>query len=173
MLALYTEEAGFFDEEELKLLTELAGDIAFAVDHIEKAEKLNYLAFYDPLTGLPNRTLFHDRLSHSLHARGGEAPFIAVVLLDLERFRRVNETLGRPAGDELVRSAGARLLRANDSTARIGIDIFAFTLRGARSAAEVNRAVDAIARACFAEPFAAERRRTERRMPDRGRASPR
>ena len=153
VLGLYTGEAGFFDAEELKLLTELAGDIAFALDHIEKAEKLNYLAFYDPLTGLPNRTLFHDRLSHSLRARGAETPLIAVVLLDLERFRRVNETLGRPAGDELLRSVGARLLRANESTARIGIDIFAFTLRGARSAAEVNRAADALAIACFAEPF--------------------
>jgi diguanylate cyclase (GGDEF)-like protein/PAS domain S-box-containing protein len=153
VLALYTEEAGSFDEEELKLLTELAGDIAFAVDHIEKAEKLNYLAFYDPLTGLPNRTLFHDRLSHSLHARGGEAPFIAVVLLDLERFRHVNETLGRQAGDELLRGVGERLLRTNDTAARVGIDIFAFTLRGARTAAEVNRAVDAVAMACFAGPF--------------------
>ncbi len=154
VLALYTDEAGSFDEEELKLLTELAGDIAFAVDHIEKAERLNYLAFYDPLTGLPNRTLFHDRLSHSLHARGGEAPFIAAVLLDLERFRHVNETLGRQAGDELLRGVGERLLRANDTAARIGTDMFALTLRGARTAEEVNRAVDAIARACFHAPFA-------------------
>ncbi len=154
VLALYTEEAGFFDEEEMRLLGELAGDIAFAVDHIEKAEKLNYLAFYDPLTGLPNRTLFHDRLSHSLHARGGEAPFIAVVLLDLERFRHVNETLGRQAGDELLRGVGGRLLRANDTAARIGSDMFALTLRGARTAEEVNRSVDAIVRACFHERFA-------------------
>src|SRR6266513_1983341 len=52
VLALYASETGFFDEEEMKLLLELAGDISFALDHLEKEEKLNYLAYYDALTGL-------------------------------------------------------------------------------------------------------------------------
>src|SRR6266853_768113 len=62
VLALYAREVGFFDDEEMKLLLELAGDISFALDHIAKAEKLDYLAYYDSLTGLANRTLFHERL---------------------------------------------------------------------------------------------------------------
>jgi len=66
VLALYAEEAGFFDEEENKLLTDLAGDIAFAIDHIDKQERLDYLAYYDAVTGLANRALFHERMQQSV-----------------------------------------------------------------------------------------------------------
>ncbi len=62
VLALYAREVGFFDDEEMRLLLELSGDISFALDHITKAEKLDYLAYYDSLTGLANRSLFHERL---------------------------------------------------------------------------------------------------------------
>jgi PAS domain S-box-containing protein len=58
VVALYADESEFFHEGELKLLTELTGDIAFAIDHIEKQERLDYLAYYDVLTGLANRQLF-------------------------------------------------------------------------------------------------------------------
>src|SRR5206468_529204 len=68
VLALHAAEAGFFDAEEMKLLSELAGDIGFALDHIEKAERLDYFALYDPLTGLPNRKLFSERLDQRLTA---------------------------------------------------------------------------------------------------------
>jgi PAS domain S-box-containing protein len=62
VLALYSSEAGFFDAEEVKLLEELSGDIAFALDHLAKEEKLDYLAYYDPLTELANPSLFRERL---------------------------------------------------------------------------------------------------------------
>jgi putative methionine-R-sulfoxide reductase with GAF domain len=65
VMALYAEQAGFFDSQEMRLLNELAGDISFAIDHIEKAEKLEYLSCYDPLTGLANRVLLMDRLSQA------------------------------------------------------------------------------------------------------------
>lgn len=151
--ALYAGEVEFFHEEEMKLLTELAGDIAFAIDHIGKQERLDYLAYYDVLTGLANRNLFHDRLSSSLRARRGEQPLIATVLLDLERFRQVNETLGRQVGDDLLRQIGSRLQGSNDNAARIGVDMFGLLLRGAQTAAELNRALEAVVAACFTEPF--------------------
>ena len=56
-------------QERLNLLTELAGDIAFAIDHIDKQERLDYLAYYDALTGLANRALFHERLEQSVIMR--------------------------------------------------------------------------------------------------------
>src|SRR5438270_1208985 len=57
VLALYAAETGAFDDEEMRLLLELAGDISFALEHIDKAEKLDYLAYYDELTGIANRSL--------------------------------------------------------------------------------------------------------------------
>lgn len=154
VLALYASEIEFFQEAELKLLTELSGDIAFAIDHIGKQERLNYLAYYDVVTGLANRSLFHNRLSQSLQERrNGEGRLIATVLLDLERFRQVNETFGQSAGDDLLREVGRRLERANDTAARIGGDMYGLILRGARTAAEVNRALEAIVAASFTEPF--------------------
>ena len=154
LIVLFAPGVGFFDEEELALLNEVAANVSFALQAIEKEEKLDYLAYYDVLTGLANRSLFHNRLAHSLHARDGEHRLIATVLLDLERFRRVNETLGRNSGDELLKEVGSRLLRANDTAARIGVDMYGLILRGARTAAEMNRALEAILAACFTEPFA-------------------
>jgi diguanylate cyclase (GGDEF)-like protein len=139
--------------EQIEIAAEVAAQIAIAIAQSRLSGRLEYLAYYDALTGLPNRRLFHDRLSHSLQSRGGDARLIAVVLLDLERFRRVNETLGRQSGDELLKEAGGRLQRANDTAARVGADVYGLLLRGARTAAEVNRALEAIMAACFAEPF--------------------
>ena len=150
---LYADGADFFDSEEVALLEGLAADISFGLGAIAKAQQLDYLAYYDALTGLPNRRLFHDRLAHSLQARAGDPVMVAVALIDLQRFRRVNDTLGRQAGDELLRLVGARLHLANDTASRFGTDVFALKLRGARSAAEVNRALESIIAACFREPF--------------------
>ena len=68
-LTLYAKELDYFTDEEVKLLTELAGNISFALEHLHKQEKLDYLAYYDALTGLPNRALFDDRMAQHLRAR--------------------------------------------------------------------------------------------------------
>src|SRR5712692_2946027 len=99
VLALYASEVGFFDEEEMKLLIELSGDISFALDHIAKAEKLDYLAYYDSLTGLANRTLFHERLVQYVSAAQSEKSRLAVAVVDVDRFKIINDSLGRQAGD--------------------------------------------------------------------------
>jgi len=169
VLALHADTAGFFHEEEMKLLRELAGDISFALDHRSKTERINYLANYDPLTGLVNRQMFVELLSQSLahshsHRQGngngngningnGNGGMLAVALMDVERFRRVNETLGRAAGDELLRMAAARLKRINPTAARIGVDQFAFKVENVDSVTDVARAVTEVETRCFGEPF--------------------
>src|SRR5258706_13447611 len=102
VLALYADEAGFFDDEEMKLLVELAGDISFALDHLEKEERIEYLAYYDSLTGLANRSLFHERLVQYVSTAHGDKSRLAVAVVDVDRFKTINDTLGRQAGDDLL-----------------------------------------------------------------------
>lgn len=87
-----------------------------------------HLAFHDSLTGLANRALFDDRLAHQLaHARAASTS-LALLYLDLDGFKNVNDTLGHPAGDELIRRVGTRLaalVRSTDLVARVGGDEFA------------------------------------------------
>ena len=134
VLALYSGELGFFDEAEMRLLEELAGDIAFALDHIDKANRADYLAYYDPLTGLANRSLFIESLNQRLVEAGSAGEEIVVVLADLERLRTVNESLGRQAGDTLLKRVADRLSGAASSglSARIAGDVFAFLLPASR-----------------------------------------
>jgi diguanylate cyclase (GGDEF)-like protein/PAS domain S-box-containing protein len=128
VLVLYAAEAGFFDYEELKLLKDLAGDISFALDYIGKEEQLTYVSYYDTLTGLANRQLYFDRLAQGLNAARAERRELAVMIIDLERFKRVNDTLGRYAGDQVLKEMADRLRRTiseSATPARIGGDRFA------------------------------------------------
>jgi diguanylate cyclase (GGDEF)-like protein/PAS domain S-box-containing protein len=128
VLVLYAAEPGFFDYEELKLLKDLAGDISFALDFISKEERLTYVSYYDTLTGLANRQLFFDRLAQGLNVARAEKRELAVMLIDLERFKRINDTLGRYAGDQVLKEMANRLRRTiseSATPARIGGDRFA------------------------------------------------
>jgi diguanylate cyclase (GGDEF)-like protein/PAS domain S-box-containing protein len=130
---LFAREVDFFDAEEVRLLAELAGDISFALRYIEKEEKANYLAYYDVVTGLPNRTLFLEHLSHALHTADDNAGKFVLVLGDIKRFRMINDTLGRQAGDEVLRQVGGhllRLIRNPENLARVTADCFATFLPG-------------------------------------------
>ncbi len=156
VMALFSEESGFFDDTEMKLLNELAGDISFALDHLEKSDRLSYLAYYDDVTGLPNRTLFLDRVSQHVRPRENLRSFLGIALIDINRFRIVNDTLGRAVGDQLLKMVAQRLqlhASALDVLARVGVNSFAVAVCDARDASGVATAVDHLVRACFSEPF--------------------
>src|SRR5437879_2941087 len=138
VLALYAVEIVFFDSAEMKLLGELAGDIAFALEHIGQGERLTYLAYYDALTGLPNRALFHERLTQLLHAAKHGRTQVFVAAGDINRFRLINDTFGRQAGDALLREFAQRLKTIwpePDHAARISADIVAGAPADVRNAA--------------------------------------
>ncbi|MCS0582763.1 EAL domain-containing protein [Massilia pinisoli] len=111
----------------------------------ESQDKLDHLAHHDPLTGLPNRLLFHDRLQHAMVRAARDGRQLAVMFIDLDRFKTVNDTLGHHIGDELLKQVAGELaqcLRAGDTLARLGGDEFIVLLEdvdgasGARHVAE-------------------------------------
>lgn len=121
-------------------------------------KKIHQMAFYDPLTSLPNRALFNDRLRQVLADASWHGQLVGVMLLDLDRFKAINDTLGHMMGDELLREAAARLtscVRVYDTVARLGGDEFAIILPEIHSSDDLGRIANKILNA-FNEPFILE-----------------
>jgi diguanylate cyclase (GGDEF)-like protein len=158
VLSLYAEAPGFFDaDDEMRLLLELAGDIAFALDHIEKGERLNYLAYYDPLTGLANATLFRERLARFMEAARGAGHKLALGIVDVDRFKIINDSLGRPAGDELLKQIARRMSRHSKESseiARVAADHFTVVLPRVGREDNVARLTEQRLVEAFGTPFA-------------------
>ena len=156
LVALRAREPGFFDQEELRLLAEMVSNISFALELMEKQDRLSYLALYDPLTGLPNRALFHERLPQALDGARRGKETIALALIDLERFKAINDTLGQQVGDRVLQELARRLQEAAGDIhrlARLGADQFALMFAQVGSAEEVARRLEEDARTLFALPF--------------------
>ena len=104
-------------------------------------QQLRHQAFHDPLTGLANRALFYDRLQHALARISRGTAGLAVLLLDIDAFKRVNDSLGHTSGDELLVAVSQRLaadLRAADTAARLGGDEFVVLAEGLTDASEAT-----------------------------------
>ena len=115
-------------------------------------ERIQFLAFFDALTELPNRTLLHDRLSKALAAARRRNEQVAMLFLDIDHFKLVNDSLGHTVGDHLLKEFAARLkgcTREQDTVARVGGDEFVVALCGIKSQAEIvaaaKRVLDATA----------------------------
>ena len=143
------------------LLTGNGGDLTVLslvediTELVEAEERIRHLAHHDPLTGLPNRLLLQDRVEHALGRARRAKSSVAVMLVDLDDFKRVNDTLGHLSGDELIRMVAERLrglVRESDTVARLGGDEFAIVqtdLRAAAGAAVLAEKIIAAVR----EPF--------------------
>jgi diguanylate cyclase (GGDEF)-like protein len=155
VLALHAPDRRAFDREEMRLLEEVAGDIAFALDHIDKEERLNYLTYHNTLTQLANRTLFLDRLAQHIGGAGRAKGELAVVLLDIAGFRLVNAAQGRHAGDEVLRAVGERLGRAFEAAllSRTAGDQFALIVPRLANEQDAVRAYERVVAECFRESF--------------------
>jgi len=121
----------------------------------ESQEQLDFLAHHDPLTSLPNRLLFQDRLLHAIGRAAREAQQLAVMFVDLDRFKNVNDTLGHQVGDQLLKEVASALhgrLREGDTLARLGGDEFVVLLEhvdGQYGATQVAQKLVAL----FEQPF--------------------
>ncbi len=156
LCGMMAKETDFFTEEEVRLLMDLARDVAFALEVIEKENRINYLAYYDSLTGLPNRTLLMDRLGQLAHAAGQRDSKHALIVVDIRRFRFVNASAGRQAGDTLLRELAQRLRlswREPDNVGRVAGDCLALALGDYANEAELMHAIEQSIMGVLRTPF--------------------
>jgi diguanylate cyclase (GGDEF)-like protein len=119
--------------------THVSGAMQDITEIRDKDERIRYQAYHDALTSLPNRLLLIDRLNQALHAARRESRQLAVLLLDLDRFKVINDSLGHEVGDRLLQAVAERLqhcVRSADSVARLGGDEFAVVLNNVHGAAD-------------------------------------
>ncbi len=131
LLGVYSPEACSFSEENGHFLRSLANTLATAIDRWHAEQRLAHLAQFDPLTGLPNRSLFLDRFSQTLKQAARGQHLVGALFVDIDRFKVINDTLGHSTGDKLLVQAAQRLqacVRAEDVVGRLGGDEFAFVL---------------------------------------------
>jgi len=120
-----------FSDDNQRLTEGVAHHAAVALDRVRLQDQLRQQAYSDALTGLPNRARFLDRLAVALNVRSGRKQGVAVLFVDLDGFKVVNDSLGHPAGDALLKAVGERLAaiqRAGNTVARFGGDEFAILL---------------------------------------------
>jgi diguanylate cyclase (GGDEF)-like protein/PAS domain S-box-containing protein len=127
------------------------GTVEDITDRKIAEERVQYLAYYDALTGLPNRTLLHDRLAKALAGARRQKDKVALLFLDLDRFKNINDSLGHSAGDLLLKEAAERLkntARGQDTVARLAGDEFLIVLTDVKdipdAAVAAERFMDAI-----------------------------
>ncbi|MDC8013622.1 EAL domain-containing protein [Tahibacter soli] len=136
--------------------THFVGVMSDITDRKRAEQELRYLANYDTLTGLPNRTMLGERLGHAIMRARRNGRRVAVLFLDLDRFKHVNDSMGHAAGDRMLKAAGSRLrshVRDTDTVARLGGDEFTVVLEDIRDGAEAEQVAMTLL-AAFAEPLA-------------------
>ena len=171
-LTIYATDPEAFDQAEGALLGEMADDLAYGIatlrlraDHRQAEQTIERMAFHDALTGLPNRTLLETRLAEAIAAARQQNRSLALLMLDVDRFREVNEVIGYGRGDKLLQGLGQRLQRVlddHDMLAHFGRDEFAILL----TQADANHATETAQRILKAleEPFDLSEFRVEVRL---------
>ncbi|MGQ0512207.1 MAG: EAL domain-containing protein [Betaproteobacteria bacterium] len=131
MLALFDSAPGAFEEDDLHFAESVANVLSAALQREQAEQRLSHMAQFDALTGLPNRTLLEDRLRQTMAQSRRKHWQTGVLFVDLDRFKLVNDTLGHPVGDRLLREVAQRLaqcVRADDTVGRISGDEFAVVI---------------------------------------------
>jgi len=140
ILELTSTRSAAFNDQSIELAQLLAREAAVSLENARLYDEIHDQAFRDSLTGLANRRLFHDRLSHVLDRLRGRSPRrVAVLYLDVDHFKNLNDRFGHSRGDEILQILGERLrlaLRPGDTAARLGGDEFAILLEEVDGPAE-------------------------------------
>ena len=129
--AIYRHQAGAPDEADIELIQQAANLASIAIERKRAEDLIWHQANYDSVTRLPNRRLFRDRLEQEMHKTLRDGQSLALLFIDLDRFKEVNDTLGHDVGDLLLIDAARRIsscVRGSDTVARLGGDEFTVTL---------------------------------------------
>ena len=140
---------------EIECIELLAAQAGVGLSNVRLVEQMRHLALHDSLTGLPNQMLFEDRVAQSLTQTSRDETTVAVLFLDLDRFKKVNDTLGHESGNELLKQVAGRLLgavRRGDTVARMGGDEFTLLLPMMSDVESVELVASKIVGA-FSSPF--------------------
>ena len=162
VIVLTARDAGAISEEELRMLREVAGNLSFALQYLQKDSTVKFLSHFDSQTGLAKRSLFCERLSRMLNHPAGRRSRFAVTVIDIERLSLINDSYGRRTGDLLLQHVADRLKRRFPQTehiAHFGGGTFAVVRDlGSRSHEDLLAAAHEHAAALFGEPFVIEQR---------------
>ncbi len=155
VLGAHSTRAREYDAGDVDFLQSLANVLADALERQAIEDDIRHRALHDSLTGLPNRALFLDRLDHTLAALRRRGGLAAILFLDLDHFKLVNDSLGHHVGDELLTAAAPRLkqaVRASDTVARFGGDEFGILLEAIADERDAIQMAERVA-AAFSRPF--------------------
>jgi diguanylate cyclase (GGDEF)-like protein/PAS domain S-box-containing protein len=155
VLTAHARTTRAFADSDLDFLQSVAHMLAIAIGRVRYDAQMEHAALHDALTGLPNRTLLLDRLRQALARAAREDGKVAVLFLDLDNLKVLNDSLGHSAGDELLRAIGPRLhgeLRATDTVARFGGDEFAVVCEDVQDEEHALAIAQRLVRA-FEDPF--------------------
>jgi diguanylate cyclase (GGDEF)-like protein/PAS domain S-box-containing protein len=152
---LFAAEGNFFNEDQIKLLADLSADASIALERMEKQDRIDYLSYYDTISGIANRTLFLERLQQFLHEAKRNNRKLALMILDIERFRFINESMGRGAGDSLLKALADRLCGTYESEriGRVGMNSFAIVLPNVADEIHASRLIEEERKALLLSPF--------------------
>lgn len=131
VLTIYADEPGHFDADEAQLFMEVASNISYALDHIASMGRLDFMVNFDPLTNLPNRALFEDRVQQALARAALDKRAVAIAAVQINELERINDVHGFAVGDDTLKQLCTVLqghLREGDTLARIGGQTFGIML---------------------------------------------
>jgi diguanylate cyclase (GGDEF)-like protein len=160
VLSVQSTRAQDYTSGDVDFLQSLANVLADALERQSTEDDIRHRALHDPLTGLPNRVLFGDRLDQALERLRRRPSLAAILFLDLDQFKLVNDSLGHQLGDELLAGVALRLtqaVRAVDTVARFGGDEFGILLEDVAGEYDAIATAERIA-ALFAKPFVIDSR---------------
>lgn len=134
-------------KENIEILNIMAGILYGGIIQIEADQEIEFMAYYDHLTSLPNRFLFADRVKQAIHLSERTGNYIAVLFIDLDNFKTVNDTIGHNGGDDLLKQVAKRLtdiVRKSDTVARFGGDEFMIMINDITDYHTVTKIADKI-----------------------------